>query len=149
MKVLVLCTGNSCRSQIAEGFLRNFDTRLEVVSAGSRPAERIHPFAVRVMAEAGVDISKGHPKNVDHFLNDPIDYVITVCGNADRDCPAFLGNVIHRLHIGFPDPADATGTEEEVLTVFRQSRDDIRKRFREFYESNLLPRLEQKGATKS
>ena len=141
MKILVLCTGNSCRSQMAEAFLRSFDPRLEVESAGSRPAERVNPFAIRVMEETGIDISAGRPKSVDPFLHGNIDYVITVCGNAERDCPAFLGQVKHRLHIGFPDPADATGTDEAILAVFRQSRDDIHKRFREFYETELLPQL--------
>jgi arsenate reductase len=142
--ILVLCTGNSCRSQIAEGFLRSFDSRLEVASAGSRPAERVNPYAIRVMEEVGIDISGARPKNVDQFLNERIDYVITVCGNAERDCPAFLGEVKHRLHIGFPDPADATGTDDEILAVFRQSRDDIAERFREFYETELLPQLGSK-----
>jgi arsenate reductase len=141
VKVLVLCTGNSCRSQIAEAFLRSFDPRLEVDSAGSKPAARVNPYAIRVMEEASVDIFAGQPKNVDQFVNDNIDYVITVCGNAERDCPAFLGKVNRRLHIGFPDPADATGTDEEILAVFRQSRDEINKRFREFYETELLPQL--------
>ncbi len=141
VKILVLCTGNSCRSQMAEGFLRSFDSRLEVDSAGSRPAACIHPNAVRVMAEAGIDISRGRPKNVSQFLGDSIDYVITVCGNAERDCPAFLGHVKRRLHIGFPDPAEATGDPEGVLTAFRECRDEIKKRFREFYETELLPRL--------
>ena len=126
---------------MAEAFLRSFDPRLEVESAGSRPAERVNPFAIRVMEETGIDISAGRPKSVDPFLHGNIDYVITVCGNAERDCPAFLGQVKHRLHIGFPDPADATGTDDEILAVFRQSRDDIHKRFREFYETELLPQL--------
>ena len=142
MKILVLCTGNSCRSQIAEGYLCSFDSRLEVESAGSRPTDRVNPYAIRVMDEAGIDISAGRPKNVDQFLGDSIDYVITVCGNAERDCPAFTGDVKNRLHIGFPDPADATGTEEEVLNVFRQSRDEIERRFREFYETKVLSQLE-------
>ena len=141
MKILVLCTGNSCRSQIAEAFLRSCDPRLEVESAGSSPAERVNPYAIRVMEEAGIDISAGRPKSVDQFLENRFDYVITVCGNAERDCPAFLGEVKHRLHIGFPDPADATGADEEILAVFRQSRDDIRERFREFYKTELLPQL--------
>lgn len=144
VKILVLCTGNSCRSQMAEGFLRSFDSRLEVDSAGSRPAARVHPTAVRVMAEAGIDISRGRPKNVSQFLSDSIDYVITVCGNAERDCPAFLGGVKRRLHIGFPDPAEATGEPEEVLKTFRECRDDIKKRFRELYETELVPQLEVK-----
>lgn len=125
---------------MAEAFLRGFDPRLEVESAGSRPAERVNPYAIRVMEEAGNDMSDRRPKSVDQFLHDKIDYVITVCGNAERDCPAFLGQV-NRLHIGFADPADATGTDEEILAVFRQSRDDIYKRFREFYETELLPQL--------
>ena len=142
MKILVLCTGNSCRSQIAEGYLRSFDPRLDVESAGSRPTERVNPYAIRVMDEVGIDLSAGHPKNVDQFLGDAIDYVITVCGNAERDCPAFIGEVKNRLHIGFPDPADATGTEEEILDVFRKSRDEIKRRFREFFEQEVLPQLE-------
>jgi arsenate reductase len=142
MKILVLCTGNSCRSQIAEGYLRSFDPRLEVESAGSRPTEQVNPYAIRVMDEVGIDLSAGYPKNVDQFLGDTIDYVISVCGNAERDCPAFAGDVAHRLHIGFPDPADATGSEEEVLDVFRKSRDKIKRRFREFYETQVLPQLE-------
>ena len=141
MKILVLCTGNSCRSQMAEGFLKSFDNRLDAHSAGSRPSDRVNPYAIRVMQEAGFDISDGESKNVDRFLDDSIDYVITVCGNAERDCPAFVGNVGKRLHIGFPDPADATGSEEEILAVFRNSRDDIRARFHELYERELLPRL--------
>jgi len=134
MRILILCTGNSCRSQMAEGLLRSFDDRLEVFSAGSKPAERVHPMAVRVMQEAGLDISNGYPKSVEEFLDQPFDYVITVCGNAREACPVFIGQVGQQLHIGFPDPADAEGTEEEVLEVFRASRDEIRKGFREFYE---------------
>ena len=142
MKILVLCTGNSCRSQMAQGFLTSFDDRLDVHSAGSRPSDRVNPYAVRVMAEAGLDISGGAPKSVDRFLDDAIDYVVTVCADAERDCPVFAGKVGKRLHIGFPDPADATGSEDEILAVFRQSRDDMRASFREFYESELLPRLQ-------
>jgi len=142
MKILILCTGNSCRSQMAEGFLKSFDDRLEVHSAGSRLSDRVNPHAVRVMAEAGVDISRAEPKSVDRFLDDAIDYVITVCGNAERECPAFVGKVGKRLHIGFPDPADASGAEDEILAVFRRSRDDIQARFRELYESELLPQLQ-------
>lgn len=142
MKILVLCTSNSCRSQIAAGYLRSFDSRLEVESAGSRPTGQVNSYAVRVMDEAGIDIAAGRPKNVDQFLGDSIDYVITVCGNAERDCPAFTGDVKNRMHIGFPDPADATGSETEILDTFRQSRDEIERRFREFYETKVLPQLE-------
>ena len=141
MRILILCTGNSCRSQMAEGLLRSFDERLEVHSAGSKPAERVHPMAVRVMQEAGLDISDGRPKNVAEFLEQPFDYVITVCGNAREACPVFIGEVGEQLHIGFPDPADATGSEEEVLDVFRTSRDEIREGFHKFYVEKVKPRL--------
>lgn len=134
MKILILCTGNSCRSQMAEGFLRSFDSRLEVFSAGTHPASKPNPFAVRVMAEAGIDISGNKPKDVSVFLDREFDYVITVCGNAKETCPSFFGSVKHRLHIGFEDPADAVGSDEEVLSVYRKTRDEIRERFRNFYE---------------
>lgn len=113
-RVWILCTGNSCRSQMAEGFLKEFDD-LEVHSAGTHPAGEVHPKAVRVMKELGVDISTHRPEKVDKYLNEFFDYVITVCDHANKNCPVFLGAVKHRMHIGFDDPAGATGTEEEVL----------------------------------
>ncbi len=133
-KILILCTGNSCRSQMAEGFLKSFDPTLEVYSAGTAPAERVHPKAVQVMAEEGIDIRKNYPKSVDQFIDQSFDYVITVCDAAKESCPVFTGNVKHRLHIGFEDPAEATGTEEEILAVFRKVRDEIKRDFRRFYE---------------
>jgi len=145
MKILVLCTGNSCRSQMAEGFLRSFDPRLTVASAGTEPAAQVNPYAVRVMEEAGLDISSGKPETVDPYLDQAFDYVITVCDHANETCPVFTGKVGERLHIGFPDPAHATGTEEEILTVFRESRDDIRRRFREFFDEKVAPRLDVRG----
>jgi arsenate reductase len=141
MKILVLCTGNSCRSQMTEGFLKSFDSRLEVHSAGTEPSSRVNPYAIRVMKEVGIDISGGHPKKVDQFIDQPIDYVITVCDDADKNCPYFRGKVGKRMHIGFPDPADATGTEEEILAVFRKTRDDIRDRFRALYDDEIAPKL--------
>ena len=135
MRILVLCTGNSCRSQMAEGFLRSFDASLEVHSAGTHPAARVHPHAVRVMQEMGIDLSTQRPKSVDLFRHEPFDYVITVCDSAKESCPVFTGKVRHRLHMGFEDPADATGTEEQVLSTFRRIRDEIRDRFREFYST--------------
>ncbi len=135
--VLILCTGNSCRSQMAEGFLRSFDSSLEVCSAGTKPAASVHPLAVKVMHEEWIDISKNMPKNVDAFLDRPFDYVITVCAGANESCPVFIGNVEHRLHIGFDDPAEAEGTQEEVLAVFRRVRNEINQRFRKFYNENL------------
>lgn len=135
MKILILCTGNSCRSQMAEGFLRSFDPFINVYSAGTNPAAYVNPFAVEVMKEAGFDISTAFPKNVDKFLNDSFDYVITVCDNAKETCPVFVGEVKNRLHIGFEDPADVIGTEDEILTAFRRTRDEIKKKFFEFYTS--------------
>jgi len=127
MKVLILCTGNSCRSQMAEGFLKSFDEKLEVLSAGTKPAVEVHPKAIQVMKETGIDISRHHPKSADEFLNESFDYVITVCDDANEACPFFSGMVRHRLHISFEDPAKATGTEDEILTVFRRVRDEIKK----------------------
>ncbi len=137
MKILILCTGNSCRSQMAEGFLESFDPRLEVFSAGTNPAPRANPIAIAVMKEAGIDISHNQPKNVDQFLADAFDYVITVCGGARENCPAFTGKVKNRLHIGFDDPAEARGTTEEVLKVYRRVRDEIREKFGKLYEEKI------------
>ena len=136
-KILILCTGNSCRSQMAEGFLKSFDQNLEVYSAGTKPAEKVNPFAVKAMKEIGIDISKGIAENVDKYLSQSFDFVITVCDNAKETCPFFMGNVKQRLHIGFDDPADAVGSEEEVMPVYRRVRDEIKKEFFNFYKNNL------------
>ncbi|TCD48826.1 arsenate reductase ArsC [Chlorobium sp. N1] len=135
--VLLLCTGNSCRSQMAEGFLRSFDPDLEVCSAGTVPAESVHPMAVRVMAEAGIDISRNRPKSVEGLLSRPFDFVVTVCDGARESCPVFTGRVGRRLHIGFEDPAEAKGSEEEMLGVFRRVRDGIREGFLAFYNEEI------------
>lgn len=132
-KILILCTGNSCRSQMAEGFLKSFDPELEVYSAGTNPSKQVHPKAITVMNEVGIDISKNYPKLVDQFLNDSFDYVITVCDSAKEACPVFIGEVKNLLHIGFEDPAEATGTEEEILNEFRKIRDEIKEEFKKFY----------------
>ena len=137
MKILILCTGNSCRSQMAEAFLKSFDADLEIKSAGTEPAERVNPYAIRVMAEVGIDISLNQTNHVDEYLNDDFDYVITVCDHARETCPIFLGNVNHRLHMGFDDPAEATGSTEEILAVYRKIRNEINTRFSEFYTLNL------------
>ena len=136
-KILILCTGNSCRSQMAEGFLRQFDEHLHVRSAGTNPSDQIHPKAVQVMAEEGIDLSGQEPENVDVYINDEWDYVITVCDNAKENCPVFLGKVEHQMHIGFEDPAEATGTEEEIMTIFRRVRDEIKNDFYEFYTNHI------------
>ncbi len=137
-RILILCTGNSCRSQMAVGFLKSFDKELKVFSAGTKPAERINPNAVSVMNEVGIDISKNEPDDVSKYLDQSFDYVITVCDNAKETCPIFTGKVKHRLHIGFEDPADATGTEEEMIPVFRKVRDEIKKEFYNFYKNTIV-----------
>ena len=128
-KVLILCTGNSCRSHMAEGLLRRAcEGAMEVFSAGSRPAGYVHPGAIQVMNEIGIDLSGHTSKHLDRFLNTGITTVITVCDNANEACPIFPGSV-HRYHWPFDDPAHATGSEEEVLVVFRRVRDEIAKTF--------------------
>lgn len=123
--ILVLCTGNSCRSHLAEGLLRRaLGPGYTVASAGSKPAGYVHPLAIRVMAEIGIDLSGHTSKHLDTFLQQDVETVITVCGNADQACPIFPGQ-LNRHHFPFFDPAHATGTEEEQLAVFRQVRDGI------------------------
>lgn len=135
VNILILCTGNSCRSQMAQGFLQSFSKALSVHSAGTEPAKEVHPLAVKTMAEAGIDISKNVPARVDDYLDREWDYVITVCDQANESCPLFTGKVKHRLHMGFEDPAKATGTPEEVLSLFRTVRDQIMEAFSTFYNN--------------
>jgi len=141
VRILVLCTGNSARSQMAEGLLRSFDSRLQVFSAGTVPAAAVNPHSVRVMREAGIDIARSQPKRVEEFLGQAFDFVITVCDDADRNCPAFSGRVGRRVHISFQDPALAVGSPEDVLALFRRVRDEIRARLGEFYQREVLPLL--------
>ncbi|MGP8199150.1 MAG: arsenate reductase ArsC [Limisphaerales bacterium] len=141
--VLILCTGNSCRSHLAEGILRTAaGNLLNVQSAGSKPAGYVHPLAVQVMKEIGIDISAHRSKHMDEFLKQPVETVITVCGNADQACPMFPGQV-NRYHWGFDDPAHATGTDEEKLAVFRRVRDEIKRVF----EAYAAGRRDQAKAT--
>jgi arsenate reductase len=140
-RILVLCTGNSARSQMAAAFLKSFDPRLDVYSAGTQPAARINPHAVASMKEVGIDISAGVPKSVAQFTSQSFDYVITVCDDADRNCPNFSGKVAHRVHIGFPDPAAATGSEDHIMAVFREVRDGIRQKFSDYYKTNVAKAL--------
>ncbi|MDD2197770.1 MAG: arsenate reductase ArsC [Bacteroidales bacterium] len=135
MKILILCTGNSCRSQMVEGFLKSYDNTIEVHSAGTEPSSQINPLAVKVMAEVGIDISQNKPKNVEQFIDQHFDYLITVCNDANINCPVFKGTVDNRWHIGFDDPAMAKGTEEEILAAFRRIRDEISEGFSSFYKS--------------
>jgi arsenate reductase len=137
--VLILCTGNSCRSHLAEGILREAAGDLiDVQSAGSNPSGTVHPMAIAVMNEIGIDISGHRSKHMNEFLTRNVTTVITVCGNADQACPMFPGQV-NRHHWGFDDPAHATGTDEEKLAVFRRVRDEIRRVF-EAYAAGLRER---------
>jgi arsenate reductase len=134
--ILILCTGNSCRSHIAEGFLRaELGDLANVQSAGSNPTGSVHPLAIKVMAEIGIDISAHRSKHLKEFLDQPIHTVITVCGNLDQGCPIFPGQM-KRHHWPFIDPAKATGSEEEILNCFRTVRDEMRRVF-EAYAAGL------------
>ena len=127
--ILILCTGNSCRSHLAEGILRQaLGEGWEVASAGSNPAGFVHPLAIRALEEIGIDISGHRSKHLDEFLTRQVETVITVCGRADAACPAFPGNV-NRHHWSFDDPAHAPGTEEDRMQFFRRVRDEIRRVF--------------------
>ena len=141
MKVLILCTGNSCRSQMAHGFLQSFDSRITVKSAGTQPAERVNQTAVKVMGEIGIDISKNIPTLVDEYINQEWDYVITVCDDANETCPVFIGKVKNRLHMGFVDPSHKTGSEEFVMSEFYRIRNLIKERFFAFYNSQIKSSL--------
>lgn len=127
--LLVLCTGNSCRSHLAEGLLRRaLGPGYRVASAGSRPTGFVHPLAIRVMAELGIDLSGHFSKPLEDFLGEGVETVITVCGKADQVCPVFPGQV-SRHHFPFPDPAHVEGSEAEQLAVFREVRDAIAQVF--------------------
>ncbi len=141
MKVLILCTGNSCRSQMAHGFLQSFDSRITVCSAGTQASGKLNQKAVSAMLEAGLDISNHTSDSVETYLNEEWDYVITVCGGANESCPAFLGKVKQRLHIGFDDPSHAVGTEEYIWSEFIRVRDEIKAGFYQFYVENIKPQL--------
>ena len=135
MRILILCTGNSCRSQMAHGFLELIDKNLEVYSAGTNPAATVNPKSIQVMSELGIDISDHSTHDVSEYIGDEFDYVITVCDNAKETCPLFTGKVHHRLHFGFEDPAEATGNDEEILEFYRKIRDQIKDKFIESYLS--------------
>ncbi|MDO5570106.1 MAG: arsenate reductase ArsC [Bacteroidales bacterium] len=137
-KILVLCTGNSCRSQMAEGFLKSFDKSLIVCSAGTIPAQHVNETAVKVMNEVGIDISSNYPKSVDLYINQQWDYVITVCDDANEKCPVFCGKVANRLHFPFEDPSNAVGSDEFINKEFKRVRDEIRVKLFRFYVDELM-----------
>ncbi len=141
MKILILCTGNSCRSQMAHGFLHSFDSRIVVCSAGTNASGKLNEKAVAVMAEAGIDISRHTSDPVEKYLGEEWDYVITVCGGANESCPVFTGKVRHRLHIGFDDPSHAVGSDEFVWSEFIRVRNEIREAFYKLYKEQIKPQL--------
>ena len=141
MRILILCTGNSCRSQMAHGFLQSFDSNITVCSAGTEPAKQVNQTAVMVMKDAGVDISGHYPKMVEQYIGEEWDYVITVCDHANETCPAFFGKVKQRLHMGFEDPSHAKGTQEFILSEFYRVRDLIKNDFYQFYVEQIKPGL--------
>lgn len=141
MKILILCTGNSCRSQMAHGFLQSFDPSITVCSAGTQASGKLNQVAVAAMKDAGIDISHHTSDSVDKYLNDEWDYVITVCGGAKEECPAFIGKVKYRLHIGFDDPSHATGTDEFIRSEFIRVRDEIKEGFYKLYIEQIKPRI--------
>lgn len=141
MKVLILCTGNSCRSQMAHGFLQSFGKNITICSAGTEASGKLNTNAVKAMAEIGIDISHHTSDSVEKYLNDEWDYVITVCGGANEACPAFMGKVKHRLHIGFDDPSHAEGTDEFVWGEFIRVREEIKDGFYKLYKEQIKPQL--------
>ncbi|MBI9055585.1 MAG: arsenate reductase ArsC [Bacteroidales bacterium] len=136
-KILILCTGNSCRSQMAHGFLQSFNKDLIVRSAGTEASGKLNEKAVSVMKEIGIDLSEHTSDSVDMYLNEEWDFVITVCGGANEACPAFIGNVKNRLHIGFDDPSHAQGSDEFIMSEFYRVRDEIKEAFFEFYKKEI------------
>ena len=134
-RVLILCTGNSCRSQMAEGLLSYFSANTKVYSAGTKP-ERVNSYAIKAMAEMGIDISKNTSNYADEYANIDFDYVFTVCDNAKEICPIYP-KAKQMIHHSFTDPADATGTEEEQLKVYIQARNQLRDYFKAFAEKKL------------
>jgi len=136
-KVLILCTGNSCRSQMAHGFLQSFDKDLIVCSAGTEASGKLNQLAVKAMQEIGIDISGHTSDSVLKYIDEEWDYVITVCGGANENCPTFLGKVKHRLHIGFDDPSHAVGTEAFIWSEFIRVRDEIKQQFYDLYITEI------------
>ena len=137
-KILILCTGNSCRSQMAHGFLDVLSNNCLVYSAGTKP-EPVNKYAVRVMSELGIDISKNSSNHIDEYLDQDIDLVLTVCDNAKEICPVFPKQT-YFIHHSFDDPADATGTYEQKIVVYKKIRDQIRN----FLKSEFLPVINNK-----
>ena len=138
MKILILCTGNSCRSQMAEGFLKFFSPESEVFSAGTEPSDKVHSKAILVMKEEGIDLTGYSPKSVSRYINHSFDYVVTVCNHAKETWPIFAGIIKTQIHFDFDDPAETQGTDEFIISEFRRIRDEIKWNFKNFYNKRLL-----------
>lgn len=136
MKILIICTGNTCRSQMAAGFLKNKYIDWDIFSAGTEAEEKVNPFAIEVMKEINIDISSEKPERIENYLGKDFDYVFTVCDEAKEICPVFTGIVKHNIHTGFEDPANATGTNKEVLPIYRKVRNQIIDTFDKFRFNN-------------
>jgi arsenate reductase len=141
MKILILCTGNSCRSQMAHGFMESFDNRITVRSAGTEASGKLNEKAVAAMKEIGIDISHHTSDSVEKYLDQEWDYVITVCGGANENCPVFHGKVKNRLHIGFDDPSHVNGTQEYIWSEFIRVREEIKEAFEKLYTNQIKPNL--------
>jgi len=141
MKILILCTGNSCRSQMAHGFVQSFNENITVCSAGTEASGKLNSKAVLVMKEFGIDIGQHTSDSVEKYLGEEWDFVITVCGGANEVCPAFIGKVKRRLHIGFDDPSHAVGSDEYIMSEFYRVRNEILIEFYQFYLKVIKPQL--------
>ncbi len=141
MKILILCTGNSCRSQMAHGFMESFDKRMTIRSAGTEASGKLNEKAVAAMKEIGIDISHHTSDPVDKYLGEEWDYVITVCSGANENCPVFPGKVKNRLHIGFDDPSQATGTDEFIWSEFIRAREEIKEGFYKLYKEEIINQI--------
>lgn len=138
MKILILCTDNSCCSQMAQGWLQSFDKNLIVCSAGTQPTTQVNQLAVKTMANLGIDISTYIPKSADQYLKEPWDYVITVNSNANENYPVFTGKVQHRMHIGFYDPSQAKGTPLFIESEFLRVCIQIKTKMYNFYTDEIV-----------
>lgn len=141
MRIIILCTGNTCRSQMAHGILQSLDPTIEVLSAGTKAETRVNPIAIEVMKEINIDISQHQPTDISTYKELDFDFVITVCDGAKESCPSFSGKVKQQLHIGFTDPSKLTGTPEDIRAEFVKTRNDIERAFRELYTNRIKPLL--------
>lgn len=142
MRILIICTANSCRSQMAETFLKELNPDMEVYSAGTKVAQQVHPKTIEVMMEAGYNITNNVPEDVSKHINQPWDYVVTVCDDAKESCPVFQAHIGKKIHYRFIDPATELCIEEQRIMLFRQVRDELKSKMKEFYFDFIHPRMQ-------